>query len=468
MAENEFISGDQAPRRLNLRLRHLNRTLLALAAPAIIEYFLFSMVFFVDTLIVGWLRNEAFLAAAALSRMAMFFINAPYIALSISAASIVSRAWGERDRRTACRYTALSLLIAFSTAAGIATLGILCSHGIIKLLGGSPEVVRLGSGYLKILLLSCIFGQIIFTSNGIHRSKGDTMRAMWISILMNLINVFASIMLAFGIGAPRLGFYGVAWGTVIARTTGSLVSISWLFSARGIGLRPHHFLSISKVMLSRLWYLTAPALAERVANTGAYLVFMRVVAAMGTTILAAHQLTLQMESFCYMPAWGLAIAASTIVGQAIGAELEHIAEIAVRRLLITAGLSMGLLSILFALTGSHLVRVFGATPDVLTLSGLALRISALELPFLAFTFVFIGALRGAGDTKTPLFVGLFCTLLIRLPAVWLLSFVMGLGLAGVWLATAADWFIRTFALLYFFRKGVWKKLHQREKQRFQE
>ena len=74
---------------------------------------------------------------------------------------------------------------------------------------------------------------------------------------------------------------------------------------------------------------------------------------------------------------------------------------------------MGLLSILFALAGSHLVRVFGSTPEVLTLSGLALRISAIELPFLAFTFVFIGALRGAGDTKTPLFVGLFCTLLIR-------------------------------------------------------
>jgi len=466
MSENQTISFDEGPRRLNLRLRHLNRTLMTLALPAIIEYSLFSMVFFVDTMIVGWLRSETFLAATALSALAMFFINAPYIALSISASSIVSRSWGQGDRTAACRYTALALTLAFSTAALLALPGFLFSDSILKLLGAAPEVIAPGSRYLRILLLSCLFGLAVFTSNGIHRSKGDTVRAMWISILTNLINITASVMLAFGLGVPKLGFYGVAWGTVIARTAGALLSIGLLFSPRSIRLRPSHFRSVSAAMLSRLWYLAAPALAERLANTASYLLFMRLVAALGTTTLAAHQLTLQMESFAYMPAWGLAIAAATIVGQAVGARLDHIAEIAVRRLLITAGLAMGLLSVLFALAGPLLIRVFGATPEVLSLSGTALRISALELPFMAFTFIFVGALRGAGDTRTPLYASLLSTLVFRLGGTWLLAFKMDMGLVGVWLATAADWAARTAVLFWFFRKGVWKALHQKEIQRF--
>lgn len=146
----------------------------------------------------------------------------------------------------------------------------------------------------------------------------------------------------------------------------------------------------------------------------------------------------------------------------------YIAEIAVRRLLIAAGLFMSLLSILFGAAGAWLVRVFGATPEVLDLSGLALRIAALELPFLAFTFVFIGALRSAGDTRTPLYVNLASTLIFRLGGTWLLAFYLDMGLAGVWLATAADWAVRSAALLWFFRKGIWKKLHQKEKNRFRE
>ena len=469
MSEKQLRQAGMGAGRLNLRLRHLNRTLLILAAPSMIEYLLFSMVFFVDTMIVGWLRNETYLAASALSGLAMFFLNAPYIALSISTSSIVSRSWGEQDRLTACRYTALSLTLALASSISLSVLGILGAKQIITLLGGSPEVVRLGSHYLAIVMVSCVFGQTIFTGNGILRSKGDTLRAMWISALMNLINIVASVVLAFGLlGVPRLGFYGVAWGTVIARSAGSLMSVGSLFTRRGIGLRPRHFLSISTTMLRRLWYLTAPALADRVANSAAYVLFMRLVAVLGMTVLAAHQLTVQMESFALMPAWGLAIAATTIVGQSIGAGLDHIAETAVRRLLVASGLLMAVLSFLFALAGPHLVRVFGATPEVLSLSGLALRISALELPCFAFTFVFIGALRGAGDVRTPLYVGFLSTVIFRIGGVWLLAFAMDLGLAGVWLATAADWAARAVALFYFFRKGVWKKLHQHEKLRFQE
>lgn len=468
MANEESVPFEKPCPQLNLRLRDLNRTLINLAAPAIFENLLFSLVFFVDTLIVGWLRNETFLAASALAGLAMFFINAPFIALAVSTASIVSRSWGEGDRQTACRYAALTLTISFSLAAGIAALGYWFSEPVIRLLGASEAVLPAGSRYLKILMLSCVFGLPLFTSNSIHRSKGDVMRAMWISMLMNVVNLTFSIMLAFGLGVPKMGFYGVAWGTVLARTAGAAVSVGSLFSRDSLGLHGGHFCHPTSLMLRRLWYLTAPALAERLSNTFVYVLFMRLVAALGTTILASHQLALQMESFAYMPVWGLAVAATTLVGQAVGAQLEHIAEFAVRRMLVISAVFMGVLSIIFALWGPHLVQIFGATPQVLAGAGKALRIAGLELPFMAFTFIFIGALRGAGDTKSPLYVGLTSTLLFRLGGTWLLAFVFRWGLVGVWVATAADWAMRSAFLFFIFRRGVWKKLHQIEKVRFRE
>lgn len=122
--------------------------------------------------------------------------------------------------------------------------------------------------------------------------------------------------------------------------------------------------------------------------------------------------------------------------------------------------------ILFAVFGGDIVRIFKATEPVLAAAATALRISALELPFLAITFIFMGALRGAGDTRSPLYVSLSGTLLVRLGSVYLLAFVLNWGLAGVWLATCLDWMARAAGLGYFFNKGVWKKIHHKEKIRY--
>ena len=161
----------------------------------------------------------------------MIFINAPYAALSISTSSIVS-APGAREiaRRPVAARSVPDSLVYHGGRYCHKRNALLALGGQPR--GASPEVLPLASTYLGILLLSCVFGLSVFISNGIHRSKGDTLTAMWIAILTNLINIVASIMLAFGIGTVKLGFYGVAWGTVIARTAGTLMSVGLLFSPK--------------------------------------------------------------------------------------------------------------------------------------------------------------------------------------------------------------------------------------------
>jgi Na+-driven multidrug efflux pump len=117
---------------------------------------------------------------------------------------------------------------------------------------------------------------------------------------------------------------------------------------------------------------------------------------------------------------------------------------------------MGGVGILFALFGRQIASLFGSTPEVLDLAGQAVRIAALEQPTLAAQFVLAGSLRGAGDTRSPLYVSLVGVLFFRVPVVYLLAIVLGWGLAGVWLGTALDWAARAATSYFLFRRGGWK------------
>lgn len=454
-------------RRLDLSLPSLNGTLWHLAWPTVVENLLFSLVFFADTLITGWLRDERMLAATALSGLLMFLMNAPFIAFGAAANSVVSRSWGEHDFITARRCAGITVGMAMGLALLLYFVASPFTDSVVRLFGADEQVAPISSRYLQILLLSGFCNYPMMISNAVIRGTGNAHTPMFIAGLMNGVNVLFSVVLAFGLfGLPIMGVYGVAWGTVIARGVGFLCSGGYMLHIRGMGVSPVFLVRGSRRMLLRLWRLAWPILAERLGNSLVYLTFMRLVAGLGTTALAAHNITLQVESLAFMPAWALGVATTTIVGQAVGARLEHIAESAVRRTMLISGLLMGLLGGVFVVFGPDIVHIFGATDAVIAQAAVAIRISAAELLFMAWTFILMGAMRGAGDTRSPLFVCLTSTLIFRLGGVWLLCYIFNMGLAGIWIATAADWAMRSLGLGLFFIRGAWKRLHELEKERF--
>lgn len=454
-------------RGLDLRLRTLNGTLWRLTWPVIVENMLFTMVFIADTLITGWLRDERMLAATALAGLLMFLMNAPFIAYAAAANSIVSRSWGELDFDAARRCAGITVGLGIALAVVLTFVAWPFADTVVRLLGADDQVAPIGGRYLRILLLSGFCGYPMMISNAVIRGTGNTRTPMLIAGLMNGTNVLTSTILAFGwLGFPEMGVYGVAWGTVIARGVGFACSGGYLFHGRGVGVAAAYLVSLERKMMARLWRLAWPLLTERMGSSFVHLIFMRLVAGLGTTILAAHQITLQVESLAFMPAWALGIAATTITGQAIGARLEHIAEAAVRRMMMLATIVMLSLALLFVVFGPNIVRLFGATDDVIAQAAVAICISAVELLFMAWTFTIMGALRGAGDTVSPLIVGLASTLIFRLGGTLLLAYVFDLGLPGVWIATAVDWAVRSVGLGIFFARGAWKRLHEQEKLRF--
>jgi putative MATE family efflux protein len=453
---------------LNLRPSTLNRTIALLAAPAVFENLLFSLVSVADIVIVGWLRNENYLAGVALASLVTFWAYSPIQALAIGANSIVSRTWGERNFHEARRVSGHALLVAVMAVLTMLIAGYPFAEQIIRMFGAAPDVVTAGAAYLRIILISTILGMPLMVSNAIIRAKGDTASPMVITGIMNVINVVSSIVLAFGYGPfPEMGLYGVAWGTLLSRNIGGLLSLAILFThKRGISMRMSYFTSLRLTVLRRIWHVSYPVLVERVLNTTSYAFFMWMVARLGTTVLAAHQIALNIESLVFMPSFGIGMAVSSIIGQAVGARRYRIGELTVKRTLWFSGTLMVLIAVLFVIFAPHMVMIFKATPEVLEQAEKAVRISAMELPLFALYFIFLGALRGAGDTRSMMVVIVCCITFVRLPGTWLLAFVFDLGISGVWLATAMDWACRTLGLWMVFRRGIWKTIHQKEKARF--
>jgi len=445
---------------LDLTPEKLTSNIIQLALPAVGENLLNTMVTVVEGILVGWLRDADALAAVGLGGFFIFLINSLFMALSIGATALVARAWGARDYERAGDTAGQALLLAFGTAMLAVALINPLADELFVLMGAEKRVVALGSLYLRLVLSTALFGFPLLVLSGIMRGSGDTRTPMLITLIMNVWNVLAAYGLIFGPGPlPALGVRGAGMAAASAMMLGGSLALFIVLTGRTrIRVAPRQVLPWDREMMATIFRLSLPAAVEMVIYRAGFALFMRMVSSLGTVSLAAHQIAVNVESVSYMPGFGLAVAATTLAGQALGAGKENLAEASIRRTMAFALMVMGSMALVFGLFGPQVVKVFGATPEVLTLAGLAVRLAALEQLPIAVQMVLSGSLRGAGDTRTPMIVTVVGTLLFRVSAVYLLAIVLHLGLAGVWLGTAVDWTGRAILLYLLFQRGTWKSV----------
>lgn len=444
---------------IDLRPEQLTRTMVRLAGPAILENLLVTAVFFADALLIGWLRDDVALAAVGLGGTIMFVVNGLFQAMAVGAIAMVARSCGQRDFDQAEQVAAQALLLGFLFSALLMALLIPLADPILDLLGAEEAVIREGGRYIRIVMSTSLLGLPMMVANGIMRGAGDTSTPMWVTLVMNVWNVGAAVLLIFGMGPfPQMRLAGAGWAAASARALGGILALAALFTGRAVlRVGPSALWQWDGVLVWRIIRLALPNLGESLISRAGYLAFISIVTRLGTVSLAAHQIAIRVESLSFMPGWGLSVAAATLAGQALGADDEDMAELSIRRTLLWAIALMGGIGILFALFGRKIVTVFGSTPEVLDLAGLAVCIAAAEQPFLGAQMVLAGGLRGAGDTLTPMLVTLFGVAFIRVAVVYLFAVAFDWGLAGVWWGTAVDWAGRSVLIWLFFRWGRWKK-----------
>ncbi len=435
----------------------LNRAILLLAVPMVLEMVLESLFAVVDVMWVGRLGANA-VATVGLTESMLSLVFAVGMGLSLSTTAMVSRRIGEKDPEGAAvaAVQAIILGIVVSLAIGVPC-GVFAPN-LLRLMGASSEIVSVGSGYARICLGGSFAVLLLFLNNAVFRGAGDAaiaMRLLWVS---NVINFILDPCLIFGWGPfPKLGVTGAALATFIGRSIGVIYQFYRLLKGTE---RIQIFVRQIHLKLDVLWRLVRVALTGilqfAIAHTS-WIGLVRIVSMFGAAALAGYTIAIRIVIFVILPSWGLSNAAATLVGQNLGAKKPDRAEQAVWRTGFYNMLFLGALGVFFVLFAEPIVRLFIHDPVVVPLGTACLRIISCGNIGYAYGMVMLQAFNGAGDTITPTIVNLFGFWIFEIPLAYTLAIPSHMKSSGVfWAIVIAEGAIAAASAILF-RRGKWKR-----------
>ncbi len=439
--------------------QEMRRSIFRLAWPVIVENMLMSLVSMADMIMVGSLGPAA-IASIGLSNSPIFFSTAMFSAISVGSTALVARHIGAKEYQEANLITRQSFMLA-AVLSVVFTVGVFfAAPHIMGWMGADEQVKEIGSSYIRISTSTFGLAIISMIMNGVLRGAGDTKTPMRVNIVANLVNVTFNYLLIHGkLGLPQMGVDGAAAATALSRMVGGLLVLRVLFSGRlvvHISIKDRW--RFEWPAIRRMMNIGVPAMLEQFVMRGGQLLFTRVISSLGTMAYAAHSIAHNVESLSFMPGFGFAMAATTLVGQNLGAKQPQRAEHSGYESMKIAATIMSAVGLLLFFVPGLFVRLYTDDPEVIHMSSTVLRIIAVSQPFLAASMVFAGALRGAGDTRWVLGITLVGIWGIRLALAYTLCIILDFGLAGAWLAMAADLVLRSGLVWLRYRTGRWKTL----------
>jgi len=434
----------------------LRKEVLKLALPATGEQLLSMMVGIVDAMLVGHLGASA-LAAVSLATQWTFMAITLFAAISVGSTALVARSVGGKDWDTANRTVRQSMLVGVCIGLVATVLGLLFAEPAMALMGAEPEVLAQGVNYIRVASSVFALSAVMFVGNACLRGAGDTRTTMKVMAVVNVLNIAVAWTAINGpFGLPKMGVAGSALGAVAGRAVGGLLVIGILLKGRsGLKLDLRHW-RLDFGIVRRVLRVGLPTGIERVIMRLGMMAFVRVIASLGTVAVAAHTVALRAESLSYMPGFGFAVAGTTLVGQGLGARDPRRAERSGYLTYQMAASLMAVMGLVFVLFPQPLIRLFTDDLAVVQMAVTPLRIVGLIQPVLAATMVFAGNLRGAGDTRFPMYVTSMSIWSIRVPMATLLCLALGMGLNGAWLGMITDQVVRGAVFFLRFKGGRWK------------
>jgi putative MATE family efflux protein len=434
------------------------RRVLTLAWPSVAEQSLITLIGLVDAFIVGHLGAAA-IAGVGLGSQVLNVVAALFGALGVGGTALVARMIGAKDPAEANRLMEQAIWLALGVGLVCALTGWWFAEPILVAFGAAPDVVTLGSAWLRIAAPSFALMGALLVGNAALRGAGDTRSPLIIMVMVNVVNVMLSWALTRGLfGLPTLGVVGTAIGSGLGQAVGAIAVLLMLVRGRGVLRLPLRLTRPDPARIRRILNIGLPAGAEQVLLQIALLNLAVIISSFGTAAYAAHTIGLRISSLSFLPGWGFSVAATTLVGQSLGARRPDQARIltyAAFRMAFAVMLVMGVILFVFEYP---ILSFFTTDPAVLAAGEIVVRMSAVQQPLLAASFVFSGALRGAGDTRTTLLITVSAIWGLRLGLAYLLGIVFGWGLFGAWLAIWCDFALRSTLHYLRFRSGRWARL----------
>jgi len=454
----EEVEGEEAPvpsaRAAQLARLSPSRAALELAWPGIIEQSLSALGTAAVFAFVGQLGATATAGVGAAGNF-LFLMFPVWRSLAIGTVAIVSRRMGEGRAAEAADATRQSLLLGAFAGAGFGAFFVLFSAPLLRLLGADEQIVAVGAPFLAVVGAANGAATVWLIGTSAMRAAGDTRTPMFLSIAGIVVSVGLAYLF---INVLRIGPMGSAYASSIAWILGMSAMLVLLWrGVAGLSIAggPWH---LTRATINTIFAISLPSAAESAIFSFGILFLSGLVFRLSTEAVAAHQIIGQIETFSFFPCIGFSMAASSLVGQALGMrdpERARSAGWAATKMAIAWGSAAG---IAFILVPSFLLNLFTISGAVVIAGVGALAVVGIGQPAQAMIFALGGSLRGAGDTRYPLLVSFMSWFVLRLPLAYVFAFVFGFGLTGIWLGVTVDYFVRAALFALRFRSGAWARV----------
>jgi len=437
----------------------LGKAILLLSIPMVLEMIMESVFALVDIFFVSRLGAEA-VATVGITESLMTIIYAIGIGLSVGTTALVSRRIGEKRPEAAsvaavqAIFTGIVVSLVFSSA------GIFFAKDLLRLMGASEPTIEMGYMYPAIMLGGNMVIMLLFIINAVFRSSGDaaiSMRVLWFA---NILNIILDPLLIFGIGPfPELGIKGAAVATNIGRGMAVLYQLYLLGKGKyRVKVRAAQIV-IKLRDVVQLVKLSLGAIGQYIIATSSWIFLVWVVTSLGEEVVAGYTIAIRIILFALLPAWGLANAAATLVGQNLGAKQPDRAERSAWVVGIANMVFLGLVSIIFVAIPDAFIGFFvnaGNEPVVMSSGITCLRVVSFGFLVYALGQVMVNSINGAGDTATPVWINFVAFWLMEIPLAFLFTKVLGLHINGVCYAILIAESALTLIAIAVFRRGKWK------------
>lgn len=429
------------------------RLTLSLAIPAILAQLSSVLMQYIDSAMVGRLgANPA--ASIGLVSTSTWILTGFSMAVITGFSVQIAHACGAGDfqrARTALRQGLFSVL-AFSLCIGL--IGVVISGPLPRWLGGTEVIRAEASAYFRIFAAFLPVGMAGFAASAMLQASGNVKIPSITYITMCVLDVVFNYIFIYRLG---MGVVGAAWGTGLAEVL-TACFVLWYVTTRSPELKIIHekgaFIP-RRDSLKTAFGITGPLWLQNIVMRGAYVMSTIIVAPLGPVSIAANAFAITAESFCYMPGYGLEEAATTLVGQSLGARRKELAR---RFAWTTIGMAVAIMSVLAVamyVFAPQLMGILSNDPEVVALGAKVLRIEAFAEAMYAVSIVGFGACAGAGSTMVPT--------VLNFGSMWLVRIVLALfltpvyGLVGYWIAMCVELNVRGLLYLIYIQSKHWMR-----------
>jgi putative MATE family efflux protein len=435
----------------------INHAIILLSVPMIIEMGMESIFAIVDVFFVSQLNDNDALGAVGLTESVLSLVYSLAFGLSMGATALVARRVGEKDGKGAEESAVQALYLGLFTTLVLTVAGLFYADHILRFMGGSEELIRNNGGYTKIMFGGNITIIMLFMINGIFRGAGDASLAMRALLIANGMNIILDPLFIFGFGPiPAMGVNGAAVATNIGRGIGVLYQVYHLVKGSSVVKLHWGNFILRGAIISNMIKVSLGGIIQMLIGSASWIFLMRIISGFGSAPLAGYFIGIRIIIFAILPAWGMANASATLVGQNLGAGLPDRAEKSVWRAGLWNMVFLAGITVLFYTMADFILHFFSHDQVVLYHGRQCLRIISLGYVFYAYGMVINQSFNGAGDTLTPTLIAILGFWVLQIPLAYALSKPLGFGPMGVYSAIVFAESTMAVTGILLFRRGKWK------------